>query len=194
MRETAPPPKARGGVAVLSITLCCALIVAYGIVNFMNINFCGKEWTVHESLSGVSEHVLFSVLDESRRVPISEWTEPSLIVLRALELAYDRGSYAIGPLSHCQVSPILFVNYWGIDDELDLARSIGSDPSVARNVGNLMAFAGGTLEPGASYSHLEAPMYMCLRFPDNELVREMARKKGSVAQAELERRHEENHS
>lgn len=37
-------------------------------------------------------------------------------------------------------------------------------------------------------------LFKCPRFPDNELVREMARKKGSVAQAELDRRHEENHS
>lgn len=150
--------------------------------------------TVHESLAGVSGDVLFSVSDDSRRVSISEWTEPSLIVLRAMEMAYSGGSYAIGPLFANQVAPILFVNYWGIDDELDLRRSISTSPGVARNVGNLMAFAGGVFEPGATYKYLDAPVHMCLRFPDNELVREMARKKGSVAQAELERRREKNRS
>lgn len=192
MLETAPPPKARGGGAVLSIALCCERTVAYGTVVIMNINFCGEELTVHESLAGVSGDVLFSVSDDSRRVPISEWTEPSLIVLRAMEMAYSGGSYAIGPLFCYQVAPILFVNYWGIDDELDLRRSISTNPGVARNVGNLMAFAGGILETGATHdATVQVPMHMCLRFPDNELVREMARKKGSVAQVELDRRHGE---
>ena len=158
----------------------------------MNINFCGEELTVHESLAGVSSDVLFSVSDDSRRVPIPEWTEPSLIVLRAMEMAcgsMSGGSYAIGPLSCYQVAPILFVNYWGIDDEMNLRRSISTNPGVAREVGNLMAFAGGVLEAGATHeSTVQVPMHMCLRFPDNELVREMARKKGSVAQAELDRR------
>lgn len=96
--------------------------------------------TVHESLAGANEKVLALVRDPE--TPISEWTEPSLIVLRAVEVARVSGHDIICDFSSQQASPILSV----------------SD------------------------------------FPDNELVREMARKKGSIAQAELDRRSEENHS
>lgn len=176
----------------------CVHALSCGMVAVMDENINENERTIHESLLGVRGDVLFSVSDDSRLVPISEWTEPSLIVLRAMETACGSmagGSYANGPLSCYQVAPILFVNYWGIDDEMNLRRSISTNPGVAREVGNLMAFAGGVLEAGATHeAAVQVPMHMCLRFPDNELVRKMARKKGSVAQAELDRRHEENHS
>ena len=93
--------------------------------------------TVHESLAGANEKVLALVRDPE--TPISEWTEPSLIVLRAVEVARVSGHDIICDFSSQQASPILSV----------------SD------------------------------------FPDNELVRKMARKKGSVAQAELDRREDE---
>lgn len=90
--------------------------------------------TVHESLAGANEKALALVRDPE--TPISEWTEPSLIVLRAVEVARVSGRDIICDFSSQQASPILFV----------------SD------------------------------------FPDNELVIDIARKAGSVAQAELDRR------
>ena len=145
----------------------------------MNENSC----TAHESLVGVSENVL--KLITSPETPISEWTDESLIVLRAMELANtstSRCNVLVG-VSPDQVAPILSISDWYFDD-----TNYAGQPGDAWEVAALMKFAGGIIEEGISHSRMFAPIGACIRFPDNEMVRKMARKKGSVAQAELDRR------
>lgn len=140
--------------------------------------------TVHESLAGANEKVLALVRDPE--TPISEWTEPSLIVLRAVELAQASRSDLVYGFSSQQVSPIISISDWADTD----SKFLGSTrDSIV--VACLMEFAGGRIEEGISHGQLFAPIGACIRFPDNELVRDIARKRGSVAQAELDRREDE---
>lgn len=168
----------------------CACALSCGMVGVMNDNDMNENGRmVHESLAGVSENVLKLLM--SPETPISEWTDESLIALRAMELANTSTSMCsvLAGVSPDQVTPILSICDWDFDD-----TNYAGYPGDAREVSALMKFAGGIIEEGISHSRMFAPIGACLRFPDNELVRKMARKKGSVAQAELDRRHEENHS
>lgn len=144
-----------------------------------NVNENGQK--IHGSLSGLSRTVQTLVRD--LETPISEWTEPSLIVLRAVELAQASRSDLVYGFSSQQVSPILSISDWAYTDSEFLG-----DPRDSIVVASLMEFAGGRVEEGISHGQLFAPIGACIRFPDNELVRKMARKKRSVAQAELDRR------
>lgn len=140
--------------------------------------------TVHECLSGLSETVQALVRD--LETPISEWTEPSLIVLRALEVAQASACNILDGVSANQVAPILSIGDWSYRDQLFIDM-----PYDASVVAALMERAGSIVEAGVNHERLYAPIGACIRFPDNELVRKMARKKGSVAQAELDRREDE---
>lgn len=135
----------------------------------------------------MSENVLKLIM--SPETPISEWTNDSLIVLRAMELANTSRCSVLVGVSPNQVAPILSISDWNFDD----TNYVGY-PGDAGEVAALMELAGGIVEEGISHSRMFAPIGSCIRFPDNELVREMARKKGSVAQAELDRRHGEERS
>lgn len=144
-----------------------------------NINENGR--TVHESLAGVDEKVLELVRDPE--TPISEWTEPSLIVLRALEAAQASACNILDGVSADQVAPILSISDWSYRDQLFIDM-----PYDASVIAALMERAGGVIEAGINHKRLYTPIGACIRFPDNELVRDIARKCGSVAQAELDRR------
>lgn len=162
---------------------CCRCVRALscGMVAVMDENVNENGQKIHGSLSGLSRTVQTLVRD--LETPISEWTEPSLIVLRAVELAQASRSDLVYGFSSQQVSPILSISDWAYTDSEFLG-----DPRDSIVVASLMEFAGGRVEEGISHGQLFAPIGACIRFPDNELVRKMARKKRSVAQAELDRR------
>ena len=161
----------------------CVRALSCGMVAVMDENINENARTVHESLADVSENVL--KLIDRPETPISEWTDESLIVLRAMELANTSTSMCsvLAGVSPDQVAPILSICDWDFDD-----TNYAGYPGDAWEVAALMKFAGGIIDEGISHSRMFAPIGACIRFPDNELVREMARKKGSVAQAELDRR------
>lgn len=118
--------------------------------------------------------------------PISEWTEPSLVVLRAVEVARASACNILAGVSADQVAPILSISDWSYES----GQYVGT-PRDAWVIAALMERAGGVVETGVTHERLYTPIGACIRFPDNELVREMARKRGSVAQAELDRRNGE---
>lgn len=136
---------------------------------------------VHESLAGVNRNVLKLIV--SPETPISEWTDDSLVVLRAMELAKVGKSRILLGVSPNQVLPILSISDWDCDD----SNYIGF-PCDAREIAALMEFAGGVIKEGISHPRMFAPIGACILFPYNEDVRKVAREKGSVAQAELDRR------
>lgn len=147
----------------------------------MNDNMNENARTVHESLAGVSENVV--KLIRSPETPISEWTDDSLVVLRAMELAKVGESSILLGVSPDQVAPILSISDWDGDD----SRYLGF-PCDAREIAALMEFAGGVIKEGISHPRMFAPIGACILFPYNEDVRKVAREKGSVAQRELDRR------
>lgn len=161
----------------------CVRALSCGMVAVMDENINENARTVHESLADVSENVL--KLIDRPETPISEWTDESLIVLRAMELANTSTSMCsvLAGVSPDQVAPILSICDWDFVD-----TNYAGYPGDAWEVAALMKFAGGIIDEGISHSRMFAPIGACIRFPDNELACEMARKKGSVAQAELDRR------
>ena len=86
------------------------------MVAVMDENVNENERVVHESLSGLSETVQALVRD--LETPISEWTEPSLIVLRALEVAQASACNILDGVSANQVAPILSIGDWSYRDQL----------------------------------------------------------------------------
>ena len=162
----------------------CVRALSCGMVAVMDENINENERTIHESLAGVRENVLKLIM--SPETPISEWTDESLIVLRAMELANTHRCDILVGVSPDYVAPILSVSDWAYNN-----GSYVGHPDDAGEVAALMEFAGGIIDEGISHSRMFAPIGACIRFPDNELVRKMARKKGSVAQAELDRREDE---
>lgn len=141
----------------------------------------GNGQTIHESLAGVGKKVLALIRDPE--TPISEWTEPSLIVLRAVEVAQASKCDIICGFSSQQVSPILSISDWAYRD-----KPFVGTPYDSSVVAALMELAGSIVDEGISHERLFAPVGACIRFTDNELVCKMARKKGSIAQRELDRR------
>ena len=123
----------------------------------------------------------------------SEWTDESLIALRAMELANTSTSMCsvLAGVSPDQVTPILSICDWDFDD-----TNYAGYPGDAREVSALMKFAGGIIEEGISHSRMFAPIGACLRFPegcDEKAVITLARDMGSAAQSELDRRWSEVH-
>lgn len=127
--------------------------------------------------------VLSYVNSESALVPLSEWATSALVVLRALELAarsYENRE-SLNRLMHDQVSPALAFT------PVSMEAGRGAGHTVLA-VSDLLAY-GAVVDPGTSSDNMV--FGACVRFTTGEQDREaveVARKRGSVAQAELDRR------
>ena len=127
--------------------------------------------------------VLSYVNSESALVPLSEWATSALVVLRALELAarsYENRE-SLNRLMHDQVSPALAFT----PASMEAGRGAGH---TVLAVSDLLAY-GVVVDPGTSSDNMV--FGACVRFTTGEQDREaveVARKRGSVAQAELDRR------
>lgn len=137
----------------------------------------------HES--AVLDTAMRLVARASREVPLSKWSVPSLVVLRALELSGVNADVvgAFYPLAHNQAAPVLSVR----------SHAIKTEPTatlVEEQVASLVA-CGAVVDPGvASFGDSGHPRWVCLRFPvgghDEEIVAGLARSVGSAAQSELD--------
>ena len=130
----------------------------------------------------------------SREVPLSKWSAPSLVVLRALEVAGVSDEEAVVEafysLTHHQAAPVLSTSghapYLG-------HRGILMEQQVAALVA-----CGATVDPGVISPGGEGARWACLRFPDSERYEKtmsaIARDMGSAAQSALDRRWSESHT
>lgn len=127
--------------------------------------------------------VLSYVNSESALVPLSEWATSALVALRALELAarsYENRE-SLNRLMHDQVSPALAFT------PVSMEAGRGACHTVLA-VSDLLAY-GAVVDPGTPSDNMV--FGACVRFTAGEQDREaveVARKRGSVAQAELDRR------
>ena len=142
--------------------------------------------------SAALEAAMRLVAPSSRAVPLSKWSAPSLVVLRALELSGVNADVvgAFYPLAHFQVAPVLSVR----------SHAIKAEPTatlVEEQVASLVS-CGAVVDAGL-HSHGDSGRahWSCLRFPfgghDEKPVIALARDMGSVAQSELDRRWSEVH-
>lgn len=128
----------------------------------------------------------------SRTVPLSKWSTPSLIVLRALEVAgvidEDVVLGAFYSLTYNQAAPVLST---GLHAPHSGRRGILVEGQVAALVA-----CGATIDPGVISPGQEGARWACLRFPDSERYEKtmsaIARDMGSAAQSELDRRERES--
>ena len=137
--------------------------------------------------SAALESAMRLVARESRMVPLSKWSVPSLVVLRALELSGVNADVvgAFYPLSHNQAAPVLSVR----------SNAIKTDPTatlVEEQVAALVAF-GAVVDAGLAHlGNSSRAHWSCLRFPfggcDEKIVAGLARNLGSAAQHELDLR------
>lgn len=128
----------------------------------------------------------------SRMVPLSKWSVPSLVVLRALELSGVNADVvgAFYPLSHNQAAPVLPVR----------SNAIKTEPTamlVEEQVAALVA-CGAVVDAGIAHlGDSSRARWSCLRFPvggcDEKSVITLARDMVSTAQSELDRRWSEVH-
>lgn len=128
----------------------------------------------------------------SRMVPLSKWSVPSLVVLRALELSGVNADVvgAFYPLSHNQAAPVLSVR----------SHAIKTEPAamlVEEQVAALVA-CGAVVDAGIAHlGDSSRAHWSCLRFPvggcDEKSVITLARDMVSTAQSELDRRWSEVH-
>lgn len=128
----------------------------------------------------------------SRMVPLSKWSVPSLVVLRALELSGVNADVvgAFYPLSHNQAAPVLPVR----------SNAIKTEPTamlVEEQVAALVA-CGAVVDAGIAHlGDSSRAHWSCLRFPvggcDEKSVITLARDMVSTAQSELDRRWSEVH-
>ena len=129
----------------------------------------------------------------SRMVPLSKWSVPSLVVLRALELSGVNADVvgAFYPLSHNQAAPVLSVR----------SNAIKTEPTamlVEEQVAALVA-CGAVVDAGIAHlGDSSRAHWSCLRFPvggcDEKPVITLARDMVSTAQSELDRRWSESHT
>lgn len=144
--------------------------------------------------SAVLKSAMCLVSPSSRDVPLSKWSAPSLVVLRALELSGvnsdERVLGAFYPLAHNQAAPVLSVR----------SHAIKTEPTatlVEEQVAALVA-CGAVVDAGL-HSHGDSGRahWSCLRFPfggcDEKPVIALAREMGSAAQSEMDRRWSEVH-
>lgn len=143
--------------------------------------------------SAVLESAMRLVARASRDVPLSKWSVPSLVVLRALEVAGVSDEEAVLEafylLTHRQAAPVLSTSrhapYLG-------HRGILMEQQVA----SLVA-CGATIDPGVISPGHEGARWVYLRFPDSERYEKtmsaIARDMGSAAQSEMDRRWSEVH-
>lgn len=146
----------------------------------------------HES--AVLESAMRLVAPSSRDVPLSKWSAPSLVVLRALEVAGVSDEEAVleafYPLTHHQAAPVLSTSF-------NAPHSGYHGLRTEQQVAALVA-CGATIDPGVISPGGEGARWACLRFPDSERYEKtmsaIARGMGSAAQVELDRReHESEH-
>lgn len=125
------------------------------------------------------------VAPSSRTVPLSQWSAPSLVVLRALEITgvNERVLGAFYPLAHCQAAPVLSVR----------SCAIKTEPIAMLVEGQVAALvaSGAVVDPGVAHlGDSSRAHWSCLRFPvggnDEEIVAGLARGVGSAAQSELD--------
>lgn len=146
----------------------------------------------NERESAVLESAMRLVARESRMVPLSKWSVPSLVVLRALELPGVNADVvgAFYPLSHNQAAPVLSVR----------SNAIKTEPTamlVEEQVAALVA-CGAVVDAGIAHlGDSSRAHWSCLRFPvgrhDEKHVITLARDMGSAAQSEMDRRWSEVH-
>lgn len=128
----------------------------------------------------------------SRDVPLSKWSVPSLVVLRALELSGVNADVvgAFYPLAHNHAAPVLSVR----------SHAIKTEPTamlVEEQVASLVA-CGAVVDAGIAHiGDSGRAHWSCLRFAvgwhDEKPVIVLARDMGSAAQSELDRRWSEVH-
>lgn len=134
------------------------------------------------------------VSPSSRAVPLSKWSVPSLVVLRALEVAgiidEDVVLGAFYSLTYNQAAPVLSTS-------LHAPHSGHRGILMEGQVAALVA-CGATVDPGVISPGGEGARWACLRFPDSERYEKtmsaIARDMGSAAQSELDRRWSESHT
>lgn len=143
--------------------------------------------------SAVLESAMRLVAPSSRAVPLSKWSVPSLVVLRALEMAgVSSEPVVLGafyPLNHIQAAPVLSTRW-------DTPKASVGILWMEQQVAALVA-CGAVVDPGAASPDGGGARYVCLRFTvgyDEEIVAGLARDVGSAAQAELDRRWSESHT
>lgn len=142
--------------------------------------------------SAVLKSAMRLVARASRMVPLSKWSVPSLVVLRALELSGVNADVvgAFYPLSHNQAAPVLPVR----------SNAIKTEPTamlVEEQVAALVA-CGAVVDAGIAHlGDSSRAHWSCLRFPvggcDEKSVITLARDMVSTAQSELDRRWSEVH-
>lgn len=133
------------------------------------------------------------VSPSSRAVPLTRWSAPSLVVLRALEVAgvidEDVVLGAFYSLTYNQAAPVLSTS-------LHAPHSGRRGILMEEQVAALVA-CGATVDPGVISPGHEGARWACLRFPDSERYEKtmsaIARGMGSAAQSELDRRWSEVH-
>lgn len=141
--------------------------------------------------NAVLESAMRLVARASRMVPLSKWSVPSLVVLRALELSGVNADVvgAFYPLAHFHAAPVLSVR----------SHAIKAEPTatlVEEQVASLVA-CGAVVDAGIAHlGDSSRAHWSCLRFPegcDEKAVITLARDMGSAAQSELDRRWSEVH-
>lgn len=143
--------------------------------------------------SAALEAAMRLVAPSSRAVPLSKWSVPSLVVLRALEVAgvsdEDEVLASFYPLTHNQAAPVLSTSF-------NAPHSGYHGLRAEQQVAALVA-CGATIDPGVISPGHEGARWVCLRFPDSERYEKtmsaIARDMGSAAQSELDRRWSEVH-
>lgn len=143
--------------------------------------------------SAALEAAMRLVAPSNRAVPLSKWSVPSLVVLRALEVAgvsdEDEVLAPFYPLTHNQAASVLSTSF-------NAPHSGYHGLRAEQQVAALVA-CGATIDPGVISPGHEGARWVCLRFPDSERYEKtmsaIARDMGSAAQSELDRRWSEVH-
>lgn len=146
----------------------------------------------NERESAVLKSAMRLVSPSSRTVPLSQWSVPSLVALRALEMAgVSSEPVVLGafyPLNHIQAAPVLSTRWGTPKSSLGILL-------MEEQVAALIA-CGAVVDPGAASPDGGGARYVCLRFTvgghNEEIVAGLARSVGSAAQSELDRREREN--
>ena len=147
----------------------------------------------NERENAVLKSAMRLVARSNRAVPLSKWSAPSLVVLRALEVAgvsdEDEVLASFYPLTHNQAAPVLSTSF-------NAPHSGYHGLRAEQQVAALVA-CGATIDPGVISPGHEGARWVCLRFPDSERYEKtmsaIARDMGSAAQSELDRRWSEVH-
>ena len=141
----------------------------------------------NERESAVLKSAMRLVAPSSRTVPLSQWSVPSLVVLRALEMAgVSSEPVVLGafyPLNHIQAAPVLSTRW---DTPKASVGILWMEQQVAA-----LVTCGAVVDAGIAHlGDSSRAHWSCLRFPvgghDEEIVAGLARSVGSAAQSELD--------